>query len=88
MRPVRYGTRFGCRFGQPHDYASIHETPALKVEVCRICGDRRRWPKGAGGRIASPEYLVAHVRQFAQPNGPTRRVFNKLYRKEKASIHL
>lgn len=88
MRPVRYGTRFGCRFGLPHDYVQVKDAPTVKIEVCRLCGDRKRWPKDKNGRTDSPAYLVAHVRQYAQPDGSTRRVFNKLYNKEKTTIRL
>lgn len=86
--PIRYGTRFGCRFGRPHDMAQIADTKTLKVERCRICNQTFRWPKGYRGRIDNVAYLQAHVRQFAQPNGSTRRVYAKLYSPEKTIIHV
>lgn len=86
--PIRYGTRFGCRFGQPHDMVQIADTKTLKVEKCRLCNKTFRWPKGYRERVDNVEYLHAHVRNYAQPNGSTRRVYNKLYRPEKAVIHI
>ena len=86
--PVRYGVRFGCRFGQPHDFAQVRDTPSFKVERCRICRLRKKYNKDAKGRTDNPEYLRDHVRQFCQETGSTRGVFAKLYRKEKTIIHL
>lgn len=86
--PVRYGVRFGCRFGQPHDMVQIKDCPRYKIEKCRICSRRFRWNKGYKGRIDNVEYLRAHVRQYAQPSGSTRRVHAKLYHPEKTVIRL
>jgi hypothetical protein len=86
--PVKYGTRFGCRFGVPHDMIQISDTPTVRVEKCRICQKRFRWPKGYKGRVHNAEYLQAHVRQFAQPHGTTRRVYAKLYTPEKCIIKI
>ena len=88
MKPVRYGTRFGCKFGQPHDFARLGETKDAIVEKCKLCGIKKRWRKGYKGRINNPEYLKAHVRQFAQEFGSTKRVFAKLYKQEKCVIHI
>ena len=85
---VYYGTRFGCRFGQPHDFATLADRPGYKVERCRICRARRRWNKGFGGRIDNVRYLRDHVRSFAQEYGSTRRVFYKVYQPEKTTIYL
>lgn len=85
---MRYGTRLGCRFGQPHDPQIIHENPSVKWEACRRCGKRFRWNKGYKGRTDNIEYLKVHVRSFAQPNGATKRVYNKIYNPEKCIIHL
>ena len=87
--PVRYGTRIkGCRFGQPHDFEKLNETPQQTVERCQICGITKRWNKGYKGRIENAEYLKAHVRQFAQGFGSTKRVFMKLYHPNKTIINL
>jgi len=85
-----YGTRtdFGCRFGEPHDMRRVHEGSQLIVERCARCPKRFRWNKGFKGRIANAEYLKAHIRQFAQRIGSTRRIFKKLYEPEKTKIIL
>lgn len=86
---IRYGTRFkGCRFGQPHDLVKIGETPYQTVEQCKICGIKKRWNKGYKGRIKNNEYLKAHVRQFAQEFGSTKRIFKKLYKPGQTIIKL
>ena len=86
--PIRYGTRFGCRFGQPHDLVKLGETPHQTWERCSICGKTFKWNKGYKGRIENTAYLKAHVRQFAQDFGSTKRVFMKLYQPEKTIINL
>lgn len=85
---IRYGTRFGCRFGQPHNMMRIGENPQQIWERCLICNKKFRWNKGNGGRVDNPEYLKTHVRQFAQPNGSTKRAFMKLYRPDETVITL
>lgn len=87
-KPIRYGTRFGCRFGQPHKIIRIGENPAQIWEKCSICGKTFRWNKGYQGRVNNPEYLKAHVREYAQDFGSTKRVFMKLYKPEKTIIKL
>lgn len=86
--PVRYGVRLGCRFGTAHQFHMLKDTPAAKWEKCVICGLRKRWNKGAKHRIDNTEYLKAHVREYAQPNGSTRRVFMKLHHPNKCVIKL
>ena len=84
--PIRYGTRFGCRWGLPHDFVQLRDTPGFKIERCRICRIRKRWNKDAKGRVENAEYLHEHVRQYAQPGGSTKRVFSKLYKPEECVI--
>lgn len=87
--PRRYGTRISdCRFGMPHDFIEFYNAKTYKIEKCKLCGIRKRWNKGYKGRINNTEYLFAHVRQFAQPNGSTKRVHAKLYSPEKLIIYL
>jgi hypothetical protein len=83
---MRYGRDLGCRFGQPHDMQIVHENPRVKWEMCPICGGRFRWNKGYKGRIDNNEYLKAHVRNFAQKSGATRRIYNKIYKPENCVI--
>jgi len=80
--------RYDCRFGQPHDTQILHETPRVKWEVCKICTKRFRFNKGYKGRIDNLRYLEVHIRQFCQPNGKTKRTFNKLYKPETCIIIL
>lgn len=80
--------RYGCKFGQPHDLMQVRDTPRYKHEVCRRCNKKFRWNKGKRGRIQNAAYLKAHVRNFAQPGGATKREFMKLYRQEQCIIKL
>lgn len=87
--PIKYGTRLhGCRFGQPHDLVKLGENPQQIFECCSICGKKFKWNKGYKGRIKNNKYLKAHVRQFAQNFGSTKRVFMKLYHPEEIIIKL
>lgn len=87
--PIRYGTRIrGCRFGQPHDLVVLGENPQRLWEKCKICGKTFKWNKGYKGRIDNTRYLKAHVRQFAQDFGSTKRVYKKLYQPEETIIKL
>jgi len=87
-KPIRYGTRFGCKFGQPHDLKRIGENPQQIWERCIICNKTFRWNKGYKGRVENAEYLNAHVRQFAQDFGSTKRVYMKIYKPNKVIINL
>lgn len=85
---VRYGLRAGCRFGVPHQYEIVKDTPSAKYERCVICQDRKRWNKGFKNRVDNNEYLKAHVREYAQPHGSTKRIFMKLHKPEKCIIKI
>lgn len=85
---IRYGTRFGCRFSQPHDMVILKDSKAAMMEKCRICQKRFKWVKGYKGRLDNVEYLKAHLRAYAQPNGPTKRIFMKLYHPELCIIKI
>jgi len=86
---MRYGRDLGCRFsGQPHNIVVIHENKFATWEKCTICGKRFKWNKGYKGRIKNEEYLKAHVREFAQNRGATKRVYNKLYNIERTIIKI
>jgi len=84
--PIKYGTRFGCRFGQPHDFTTIKDTKTFKVERCKICNIRKKYNKGYRMRVDNKEYLKDHVRNYAQPTGSTKRVYNKIYQPSKCKI--
>lgn len=81
-------TRFGCRFGMPHDLQRLGELSNQIWERCSLCSKTFRWNKGQKGRVENNEYLKAHVRQFAQPTGATKRVFHKVHRPEMTTIIL
>ena len=83
---MHYGLDLGCRHGQPHDMVFIFENPRVKWERCRICHHSFRWRKGYKGKVDNVAYLKAHVRQFAQRTGPTRRIYHKLYRPKQTII--
>ena len=86
---MRYTDNLGCRYrGIPHDFKLLHENPQVKWEVCQICGKKKRWNKGYKGRVQNVEYLKDHVRNFAQKFGATKRVYNKVYHKEKCIIYI
>lgn len=84
---MRYTGDLGCKYrGIPHDMQTIHDSIRLKWEVCRICNKKFRWNKGYRGRVQNIEYLKAHVRNFAQRNGATKAVYNRIYKPEKCVI--
>ncbi len=83
---IRYGTRFGCRWGQPHDLKRLGENPHQIWERCVLCNKNFHWNKGYRGRLENAEYLRAHVRQYAQNFGSTKRVYMKLYNPNKTKI--
>ena len=85
---IRYGTRFGCRFGFPHDFLILTDTKTFKVEKCQLCNKTVKYNKGYRFRIDNNQYLKDHVRNYAQPNGSTKRVYAKCYDPEKLVIHI
>lgn len=84
---MMYTDDLGCRFhGVPHDMKILGENRHEKWEVCIICNKKFRWVKGYRGRVDNKEYLKAHVRNFAQDNGATKRIYRKLYKPETCII--
>ena len=83
-----YGVRFGCRWGQVHDFFTIKDTKTYKVEKCKICNIRKKYNKGYRMRIDNAQYVKDHVRNFAQETGPTKRVFYKIYKTSKCIIKI
>ena len=80
---------YGCRWsGVPHDLYTVGETSTIKVEACRLCPRKFRWPKGFKGRTDNVAYLKAHARNFAQKGGATHRLFMRMYEPEKVVIEL
>lgn len=81
-------TDYGCKWGLPHDMVLLHDDRKAKWERCKICNRTFRWPKGFKGRVNNVEYLKAHARNYAQPNGATGRLFIRLYEPERYKITL
>ena len=81
-----WGVRGPCKFGTYHDVTVINETPQYKNERCVRCNARFKWNKWNKGRIDNIKYLEVHVRSFCQENGPTKRVFKKIYRRDECRI--
>lgn len=73
------GRNLGCKYGQPHDLKRLGETVRDIWEVCQICTKKFRWAKRFKGRIENAQYLKAHIRNFAQPSGPTKSVYDRVY---------
>ena len=86
---MKYTGDLGCKYrGIPHDLHIIHQNDRVKVEVCQICYRKFRWNKGYRGRVNNVDYLKAHVRQFCQRNGVTKRIFHKIYKPESLLIKI
>jgi len=86
---MRYTGDLGCKYrGIPHDLRIIHQNDNVKVEVCAICNRKFRWNKRYKGRVNNVAYLKAHVRQYAQRNGATKRVYYKIYKPESLIIKI
>ena len=62
-----------------HDYERIGENEEAIVEVCKECKNKLITKKDKQGRIDNEKYLKEHVRDFAQPEGNTKKIFNKYY---------
>lgn len=77
-----------------HDYVTRELNGQLldfkncKWEVCAICGDKVKWKKDTKGRVDNTEYLKAHLRNFCQPWGRTRKDFIRIYHPQMSKIKL
>lgn len=86
---MRYGYDLGCRYrGIPHDLKLLHENPKVKWEKCNLCSKTFRWNKGYKSRIDNQAYLKAHIRNFCQKFGATKRIYNKIYNTNKTIIKI
>lgn len=65
-----------------HDYDTIKETKEAILEVCKICKKRLLTKLDKKGRHDIGKYLKEHVRDTCQPNGRTKKIFEKLYGKK------
>ncbi len=79
---------YGCRDKMPHEFKILHETGIIKVEVCIRCNVKKRYNKKYKQRIDNLAYLKDHIRQFAQPNGKTKRIYNQIYKHSLMTIKI
>lgn len=71
-----------CKKNRWCDFTATHEDAGGKVEVCIFCGRKVVYRK-VNGRTDNIKYLKMHIRNFAQPRGATRKVFEEIYGKQK-----
>ncbi len=62
-----------------HNYKVIGDNNEATVEICIECKKQLITKKDNKGRIDSKAYLREHIRDTAQPNGPTAKIFDKYY---------
>lgn len=67
-----------CKKNRYCDFTTVHEDRGAKVERCIYCGRRTIFRK-VNGKTDNVQYLKMHVRNFAQPYGATRKVFEEVY---------
>lgn len=79
---------FGCKYGLPHDLKIVHENKGYKWEACQKCNKKFKWRKGYKGRVKNTEYLKAHVRNYCQRFGATKRVYHKIYKPDNCKIRI
>jgi hypothetical protein len=63
-----------------HDPIRFHDYPDAVVEGCKLCNRKLIYNKH-DGRINEAEYYNDHIRDFAQPYGSTRKIFERIYGK-------
>lgn len=69
-----------------HNFRVVKETPDGRTEICVECKYKVSFKKEKNGRIDNKKYLATHQRDTAQPNGRTRKIFEKYYGKEAGYI--
>lgn len=70
-----------------HDFKRIKESAGGFREICKVCKFQLVTTKDIKtGRINNKEYLKHHIRDTAQPNGRTGKIFNKYYGEEAGYI--
>jgi len=63
-----------------HDYKVINEDASGRLEICLVCKKRLVTIKDRKtGRIDNKKYIKEHIRDTAQPNGRTGKIFAKYY---------
>jgi hypothetical protein len=71
-----------CSKARYCDFTLVHEDAGAKVECCIYCGRKEIYRK-VNGRTDNIKYLKMHIRNFAQPYGASRKVFEEIYGKQK-----
>lgn len=62
-----------------HNTKVLADYPDATVEVCRDCGKDLIYNKAKDGTIDNARYYKEHLRDFAQPVGPTSGIYAKIY---------
>lgn len=70
-----------CKKEKYHAFETEFETDEATREVCQFCGLKVVFKKDPSGRIHNNRYLKYHIRDFAQPYGPSSKVFEQIYGK-------
>jgi hypothetical protein len=65
-----------------HNFTVINVDKDAQLEVCKDCGYKKKY-NIISGRVNNQEYLKDHARDFAQPTGPTAKIFEHFYGKPK-----
>ena len=74
-----------CRKGKYHQFEVSRSLEDANIEVCVLCSKKVVYYKEPiTGRIDNKKYLADHIRDFCQPRGKTRKVFEKLYGRNRA----
>lgn len=60
-------------------FESVKEDSKTLKETCIFCGRSVYWNKDKFGRLDNKKYQRLHIRDFAQPIGPTSRIFREIY---------
>jgi hypothetical protein len=74
---------YGCKGDMPHKFEVYAEDERVIAEQCNRCGMKKTYNKAEKGRVETKEYVKDHIRDFAQPNGRTGKLFEQLYGKPK-----
>ncbi len=68
-----------------HDPIRFREESDAIIEGCKICNKKLIYYK-RDGKINEAEYYNDHIRDFAQPYGSTKKIFERIYGKHGARV--
>lgn len=66
-----------------HDYFTVKNTPNGFRERCRLCGREVAYNRSRDGRINTRKYREERRRDFLQPTGKDKKLFERIYGKAK-----